>query len=209
LNKINQEGATVAKALKIMHDGLTKGSEGRLDTSSPRYGVAASLDSIILKLAALSQPLSIRPDYGTTGDLAERLKKVKEKLKEASMYKVIPMQDYDDAIPPVPEQMPPEESECIEDYDEGPQAPGPKVIVLEDQEPEVAKEGPPCCSQCGQPIPACFSHDAGVVGSKIKKIRDMLKNTKLTEAQLRAIHQALDEIDKRFQRLEKDKRGDD
>lgn len=191
--------------------------------------VYAALDNIIIKLASLSQPLGVRPDYGSTGDISERIKKIKEQLKtavcEATMLKMVPpmgenqeessqcpcIEDYDEE----PEQTP-TESPCIQDYDEEtaqPSAEGPKVIVIKvDDEPadkaQVVKEGPPCCNECGQPIPAQMGREAHCMEHKFKAIKEMLGKKEIGEAQIKSIRKNLDDIYSKYRALEKET-GDD
>jgi hypothetical protein len=179
--------------------------------------IFATLDSIIQKLAALNQPLSIRPDYdsgqGTTGDMAERLKKIKEQVKkdaimDAMMIKNIPpMQDYDESPQPVSPETP-----CMEDYDEGPQPNAPKIVVIddydEDEQPQIVKQGPPCCPECGQELPAQMGREAHCLDHKFRAIKNTLKKSDLSESQLKIIHGNLDEIYKKYRQLEKETEGD-
>jgi hypothetical protein len=193
--------------MQILRDGLTKGAPTSQITPSTSR-VFRALDSAILKLAGMS--LSLQPDYGTTGDMAERLKKIKETLKEpstdAAMLKIIPpMQDYDES----PQQVTPE-TPSIADYDEGPQpeAESPKIIVIKDYDetetPDqtIVKEGPPCCESCGQEIPAIMGREAHCMDSKFKKIRDTLRKSGLKEPQLKTIYSALDKIYDKYRELE-------
>jgi len=120
---------------KAMIDSLPKGVlPSQIRTRSQH--IYAALDKLITKLASLQQPLGIRPDYdsgqGTTGDMSERLKQIKESLSDndAAMLKMIPpMQEPGEGPSPCSPETP-----AIEDYDEGPQpqAEGPKIIVIED-----------------------------------------------------------------------------
>lgn len=70
----------------LLRDALTKGSPTS-QISPHSQQLREALDKIIAKLAALNQPLRNRPDYGTTGDIAERLKKFKDEELDAAMYK--------------------------------------------------------------------------------------------------------------------------
>jgi hypothetical protein len=140
-----------------------------------------ALDRIICKLACLNQPLQSRPDYGTTGDMAERLNQIRKSLpKSAEMLKLIPTEE-----PPMPKVI------VIEDYDEG--------------KPEVVKQGPPCCPECGQEVPAKMSIEAHCMDHKFRRIRDTLRNSDLPEKALKVIHSNLDAIYKKYRELEEDK----
>jgi len=179
-----------------------KGQDGRgINTRTRIYN---ALDNLILKLAALQQPLGIRPDYGsgqgTSGDMSERLKRVRKDLmdNEAAMLKMIPpMQDYDEQCPPGSPEAP-----VIEDYDEGPQAEGPQVIMIEDY--DEGQQECPCCPACGQEMPQPMTKQAHCVDHKFKTIRELLNKKDLTEGQIKTIRHALDEIYKKYRALEKE-----
>jgi hypothetical protein len=192
--------------IKLLRDGLTKGAyTNQLNPHSPTIHTA--LDNIIIKLAALNQPLGIRPDYGTTGDMAERLKQVKKQLRESVMFKTIPMMDYDDATPP---ERP--ETEGVVDYDdedsEEHQEQPVKVVVIDDydddSENQVVKQGPPCCTECGQEIPAVIGKNAGDMNHKIKKMRDILTAKELKEGQVKELRRALEAVYLEYNRREQD-----
>jgi len=204
------------RGTSMMMDSLSKGvPSSQIKTRSQR--IYTAIDNIILKLAALSQPLSVRPDYdsgqGTTGDVAERLKKIKEQVKkdaimDAMMIKNIPpMQDYDEMPQPVSPETP-----CMEDYDEGPQPNAPKIIVIddydEDEQPQIVKQGPPCCPECGQGLPAQMGHEAHCLDHKFRAIRDTLRNSDLSESELKVIHGNLDAIYDKYHELEKKSESD-
>jgi len=187
------------RSIQNLRDFGPKGQEGR--GINTRTRVYAALDNLINKLAALQQPLGMRPDYdsgqGTTGDMAERLGQIKKSLSEneATMIK---------QIPPMPEQLQTcsPESPAIEDYDEGlqPQAEGPKIIVIENynDEPEV-----PCCPGCGQAMPEQMTREAHCLDRRFKAIRDALRKSDLKESQLKVIHSNLNSIYDKYRALEK------
>jgi len=86
----------------ILRDALTKGSPTS-QISPHSQQLREAFDRIIVKLSALNQPLRNRPDYGTTGDIAERLKRFKDEELDAAMYKELELPnprpvtiDYDD-----------------------------------------------------------------------------------------------------------------
>lgn len=194
--------------VKSMRDSLPKGvNPTNFTLNSPR--ICTALDKIIKKLAALQQPLGIRPDYdsgqGTTGDMSERLKKIKESLSEndAAMLKMIPpMQDPKEKPQPCSPETP-----AMADYDEGPQpeAEGPKIIVIEnyDEEPDTS-----CCPGCGQALPIHTAREADALDHKFRAIRDTLRKSDLKESQLKIIHGNLDAIYNKYRALEK-KEGED
>lgn len=184
------------KARKTMTDSLTKGTP-RSQINPGSIPLYAAIDKIIIKLATLAQPLSIRSDYGTsTADLSERLKEIKSKMKEAldaAMFKQVPLQ-------PMP---------AIEDYD-APAKTTPQIIVIEDYDDValpgvVEKKGPPCCPECGQEIPGKRSVDALCMDHKFRTIRDTLRNSDLSDKELKVIHRSLDAIYKKYRELEEDK----
>jgi hypothetical protein len=171
--------------------------------------------------AALSQPLSVRPDYGKKEQAMSELmvqaeEDIKNKkttkgekkagLQDAAMFKMIPpMEDYD-----APCQQETVEPPCVADYDEGPQPVGPKIIVVEDydsdddDDPKLVKSGPPCCPSCGQDIPTQMGREAHCMDSSFKKIRDTLRHSDLKESQLKVIYSNLDKIQKKYRALEED-----
>ena len=132
--------------------------------------------------------------------MAKRMERFKGESMDASIIKQIqPIQDYDEQCPPASPEAP-----AIADYDEGPQpqAKGPKIIVIEDYDagqPECA-----CCPTCGQDMPQPMTRQAHCMNHKFKTIRDLLNNKSLTEAQIKTIHRALDEIYKKYRALEKE-----
>lgn len=195
-------GTSKEPGVNSMRDSLPKGVNPKNFTlNSPQ--IRTALDKIINKLAALQQPLGMRPDYdsgqGTTGDMAERLGQIKKSLSEneATMIK---------QIPPMPEQLQScsPESPAIEDYDEGPQpqAEGPKIIVIEnyDDAPEVS-----CCPGCGQTMPEQMTREASTsLDHKFRAIRDAVRKGDLKESLLKTIYSNLDIIYEKYQALEKD-----
>lgn len=205
VRNIKDQHKTEEKSIQNLRDFYPKEKgPGGINTRTRIYN---AIDNIILKLATLQQPLGVRPDYGsgqgTSGDMTERLKKVRRDLmdNEAAMIKMIPpMQDYDEQCPPASPEAP-----VIEDYDEGPQpqAEGPKVIVIEDYD-DAGQQGCGCCPTCGQEIPQQMTREAHCMDHKFKTIRDLLSKKNLTEAQIKTIRHALDEIFKKYRALEKE-----
>jgi hypothetical protein len=198
------------KSIRGMKQFAPKQRPGGINNRGLIY---AALDNIIIKLASLSQPLGIRPDYGTTGDVSERLKKIKEQLKGATMLKMVPpMQDE----PQVGDE--PSESPCIQDYDEQPQetpecpcqiqdydedpqtSAGPKIIVLKivDQDEPIEAPGAP-----EEPKIIQIDKEAHCMDRKFKTIQGLLDKTDLTAAQIKTIRKNLDDIYRKYLKLEK------
>jgi len=201
---LGKQYKTEEDTIHSLRDFGPKGQEGR--GINTRTRIYTALDNLIIKLAALQQPLGMRPDYdsglGTTGDMSKRLEQIKESLSknEATMIK---------QIPPMPEQlqMCSPESPAIEDYDEGPQpqAEGPKIIVIEDYDDESEV---PCCPGCGQAMPEQMTREAHCLDRRFKAIRDALRKSGLKESQLKVIHSNLDSIYDKYRALEKDMEKD-
>lgn len=139
IKKMSQEEMAASSKEKLLKDALTKGAP--TSQISPHTQIRLALDRIITKLAALSHPLGLRRDYGTTKDMSEQIKKIKSKLEKAAFMKTASMEAM--MIKPVP---------AMKDYDsftQGRETPE----ALDYDTVETLPPPSEICPHCGQPMP--------------------------------------------------------